>query len=194
MLDINKCTQRLVFPSVIKVSCQQGQWKVICKHCALNPSLLHTPIFCQNLLSPPPTPPHHVCALSRNNLAFPNRPMSNIYTGRLFNSLFPTDAGERKGFLYHCEVALNYAALAELPANCSAGSEHSQRSGLIHRWFISSQEGNNLGYLLRQAKSYSSSVLSAKIECFTTVAFFVIEAKQHCASTNLPAFRASATH
>ena len=58
--------------------------------------------------------------------------MSNIYTGRLFNSPFPTDAGKRKRFLYHCEVVLNYTALAELQANCTAGSEHSQRSVLVH--------------------------------------------------------------
>lgn len=89
---INTCTQART-PESSRVSCQQGQWKVICKHNSLNPALPHTPKFCQDLLKPP------IYALSRNNLVFPNRPMSNIYTGRLFNSLYPTDVGERKEFL-----------------------------------------------------------------------------------------------
>lgn len=58
----------------------------------LETSLPHAPKLRQDLFKPPP--PTH--ARSRNNLVFPNRPMSNIYTGRLFNSLFPTDVGERK--------------------------------------------------------------------------------------------------
>lgn len=90
--NINTCTQART-PDSSQVFCQQGQWKVICKHNSLNPALPHTPKFCQDLLKPP------IYALSRNNLVFPNRPMSNIYTGRLFNSLYPTDVGERKEFL-----------------------------------------------------------------------------------------------